>query len=353
MVSTDDATQPRDRLTPESRQALARIQRWVEAAYGPGDTQTDADARPEVDLFVTDPDSVEELARLPLSASSAVFVPDSVRDAVPDVSATVFGYDGEFDPLGGELGFEQMSATIQFETYAAAEYVQLDAATVLALVDQADFDVLSADVETARDSGDFPAYISHPLVSVLDGHPIETAAVPSGPPQRLLLDEQQALRASWDQEPLENGAQQLPGEYSYVGRAAANFFAAETSGWCRRFLFVAHALRRLAPRLSDDTDIHVWGFGAGPEGVGAGEDVNPDQLPPSAVTAPVIVARGDERLVVVPATGAVSRVSEAIATVVHAASNGVSAPPSALRALDVADDQYADFLAALRNRLRF
>lgn len=352
MVSTDDATQPYDRLTPESREALARIQRWVEAAYDPGD-QTDSE-QSEVDFFVTDPDSVEELTRLPLSSSSAVFVPDSVRNAIPDIPARVFAYDGEFDPLGGEIGFEHMSANIQFETYAAAEYVQLDAATVLALVDQADFDVLRADVDTARDSGDFPAYISHPLVSVLDGHPIETAAVPSGPPQRLLLDEQQALRASWDGEPLENGARQQAGEYSYVGRAAANFFAAETSGWCQRFLFVAHALRRLAPRLPGDADISIWGFGSGPEDVGsAGDDLTPDQLAPSAVTAPVIVAHGDERLVVVPGTGAVSRVSEPIATVVHAASNQVTVPPSALRALDVAGDQYAGFLAALRKRLRF
>ena len=116
---------------------------------------------------------------------SRIFAP-GIRDEGPE--PMMMGYEGSLSDPGGEV---QVGASffLQTQDYGTSEYLSLIGATLVRVVDDRDLGCFLEDADRARESGDFPVFLTHHLVRLCDAPALGAPMTNDGPGLRVYVDE--------------------------------------------------------------------------------------------------------------------------------------------------------------------
>jgi hypothetical protein len=191
--------------------------------------------------------------------------------------AGVVGYDGSLAEPGGDLAVDD-EFFLQTQDYASACYMSVIGATLVRVVEQADFDAFLDDADRARAEGVFPAHVTSPAVQLADLAALGGGPVGEGGPRtRLYTDADGVVSVSPWAAPLgtlADGLDRLDAEWRRLTEAAAHPGAValaravpEAAGaaaaerpWLGRYLAAVDAQRELHAR--GIAGLRVSGFGS-------------------------------------------------------------------------------------------
>lgn len=123
---------------------------------------------------------------------SRVFVPGGT-DSGPE--PMVMGYEGSLGDAGDEVQVGP-SFFLQTQDYGTSEYLSLIGATLVRVVDNRDLGHFLEDADRARESGEFPAFLTHHLVQLCDAPALGATMTDDGPRLRLYVDGDGGLSTS-------------------------------------------------------------------------------------------------------------------------------------------------------------
>jgi len=127
-----------------------------------------------------------------IGPQSRVFAP-GIRDEGPE--PLMMGYEGSLSDPGGEVQVGT-SFFLQTQDYGTSEYLSLIGATLVRVVDDQDLGCFLEDADRARESGDFPVFLTHHLVSLCDAPGLGASRTHDGPALRIYVDEQGGISTS-------------------------------------------------------------------------------------------------------------------------------------------------------------
>ena len=127
-----------------------------------------------------------------VGARSRVFAAGAL-DSGPE--PLVMGFEGSLREPGGEV---QVGASyfLQTQDYGTSEYLSLIGATLVRVVDRTDLEIFLDDADTARETGQFPEFLTHHLVQLCDVPALGGTSLEDGPGLRLYVDAAGVLSTS-------------------------------------------------------------------------------------------------------------------------------------------------------------
>lgn len=127
-----------------------------------------------------------------IGPQSRVFVP-GVFDAGPE--PLLMGYEGSLADPGGEVQVGT-SFFLQTQDYGTSEYLSLIGATLVRVVDDQDLATFIEDADRARETGDFPEFLTHHLVRLCDAPALGASRADDGPSLRIFVDDEGGISTS-------------------------------------------------------------------------------------------------------------------------------------------------------------
>lgn len=224
-----------------------------------------------------------------------VFVPEAQGTGEPG-GQQVIGYHGSATEPGGDLAIDD-DFYLQIQDYATCEYMSVLGATMVRILDGADFEAFLADADAALADGRFPTFLVEPAVQLADvaalGGPDRgdgprtrlhvdprgrVSTAPGGLPLGSIGDPVARLAQAWARR---NGASAAPDAVA-LGSAVPEVLrcaAVAHRPWLGRYLAALEAVRELAAR--GVADVRVSGFGGrlGSTCSGDGPDLYDAALP--------------------------------------------------------------------------
>ncbi|MFE7839144.1 daptide biosynthesis RiPP recognition protein [Streptomyces sp. NPDC057474] len=188
----------------------------------------------------------------------------------------VVGYEGSLAEPGGDLSIND-AFFLQTQDYGSAGYMSVIGATLVRIVEQADFEAYLDDADRARAEGTFQSFVISPAVQLADIAALGGSSPADGPRTRLYAHADGSLSVSpWGARlgTLGDGLARLDAEWHRLGRDGAHPCALalgravpETLGaaaaaerpWLGRYLAAVDALRELQAR--GIAEARVSGFG--------------------------------------------------------------------------------------------
>ncbi|MCG8654527.1 daptide biosynthesis RiPP recognition protein [Yimella sp. NH-Cas1] len=191
-----------------------------------------------------------------LDAESVVYVP--IGTDVPESFAAhvkdVVPYDGSMTELGGEAGIGP-DFFLQTQSYSVAGFLVLLGPTAVRLDDDEDVDAFTEDARSAVESGEFPDFLTNPIVQLADAARFsDPLAVDDGPALRLLLDGDSVRLGP-------NGVRAESTDWTRTRLSPTHPLTGqlETDPWLTRYVVAVQAIQQVTARGA--ADVEVSGFG--------------------------------------------------------------------------------------------
>lgn len=215
-----------------------------------------------------------------------------------DSTDSTIGYEGSAAEPGGDLSVDD-AFFLQTQDYGTSGYMSVIGATLVRVVEEADFAAYLADADRARTTGVFPDFATSPAVQLADPSALGGQAGDDGPRTRLYARADGVLSTSPWAAPLGtlgDSLDRLDAEWSRLNAAsprpcavalgaavpeAVRTAALDERPWLGRYLAAVDALRELKAR--GIADAKVSGFGhrlsSAPDGPGDARDVVDADVP--------------------------------------------------------------------------
>ena len=232
---------------------------------------------------------------------SVVFAP-GVADHAEDASgAVVVGYEGSLSEAGGECSLGS-DFYLQIQNYGVSAYMSVVGPTLIRVADAMDLDAYRADAEQARRSGDFPDFLTNPVIQLADLPALGADRTGSGPRHRLYADGDGFLSTAPGGTRLgvlgEDTLEALEARWLPLDDLLPGIAAADRAG-LGRYLAAVAAVRGL--RARGLTGVRVSGFG-GRFGTAAASVPPQEAADTTGARLPLLLRSGEETFVHDPAS---------------------------------------------------
>ncbi|MGW6545005.1 daptide biosynthesis RiPP recognition protein [Streptomyces massasporeus] len=112
-----------------------------------------------------------------------------------EASPLLIGYEGSLSEPGGDMSVDD-DFFLQSQDYATSAYMSVIGATLIRVMEEADFDAFLADADRARAEGEFAAFVTDPAVQLADVSALGAGPAGDGPRTRLYVGPEGELSTS-------------------------------------------------------------------------------------------------------------------------------------------------------------
>ncbi|MFC4066944.1 daptide biosynthesis RiPP recognition protein [Actinoplanes subglobosus] len=197
---------------------------------------------------------------------TVVFVPG---DPDEDTGPQVVNYGGSLSEAGAEAVLDE-AFYLQIQSYGLSEYMSVAGPTMIRIADESDFEVFLHDADRALATGEFPDFLTNPIIQLADLPGLGATGLADGPRQRLYVAADGTVSVSPGGSPLGrlgDPLTRLEAAFAETGVSCLGAAVPEDvrrnaladRPWLGRYLAAVDAIR--AMRARGVSPVRVSGFG--------------------------------------------------------------------------------------------
>ncbi|MCX5376690.1 daptide biosynthesis RiPP recognition protein [Streptomyces sp. NBC_00091] len=281
---------------------MAGIKRHL-MLWGTGKPGAELSAEGAATVVLENPEHLSTLLGSDLvGPRSVVFTPGHAEDTDTPQGPVIAGYEGSLSEPGAECSLGT-DFYLQIQNYGISAYMSVVGPTLIRVADEMDQSAYLADADQARQAGDFPDFLTNPVIQLADLPALGAGTAGDGPRRRLYADQDGVLSTAPGGARIgvlgEDTLEQVETRW-LLSQAAAGQGPAAERPWLGRYLAAVGAVRDL--RARGLADVKVSGFG-GRLGAAAASVPADEAMDTTDALLPLLLWSGESAFVHDPASG--------------------------------------------------